>query len=83
MPGSQIVGVYQATVPIPYLGVAILDIRSFMYDDATGQPKTQGILVIVALIVALFAFEVAEPGKKTPPSDVPNQTKTAVAPMMA
>ncbi len=83
VPGSQIVGVYQATIPIPYLGAAILDIRGFMYDDATGQPKTQGILVIVALIVALFAFEVAEPGKKTPPSDVPNQTRTAVALMMA
>ena len=76
VPGSQVVGVYQATIPIPYLGAAILDIRSFMYDDATGQPKTQGILVIVALIVALFAFEVAEPGKKTPLSNVPDQTKT-------
>jgi len=82
VPGSQIVGVYQATIPIPYLGAAILDIRGFMYDDATGRPRTQGILVIVALIVALFAFEVAEPGKKTPPSNVPNQTKTAVALIM-
>ena len=82
VPGSQIVGVYQFTIPIPYLGAAILDIRGFMYDDATGRPKTQGILVIVALIVALFAFEVAEPGKKTPPSNVPNQTKTAVALIM-
>ncbi len=80
VPGSQIVGVYQATIPIPYLGAAILDIRGFMYDDATGQPKTQGILVIVALIVALFAFEVAEPGKKTPSSNVPEETKTSVAP---
>ena len=81
IPGSQVVGVYQATIPIPYLGAAILDIRSFMYDDATGQPKTQGILVIVALIVALFAFEVAEPGKKTPTpqSNVPDQTKAPVA----
>jgi hypothetical protein len=81
IPGSQVVGVYQATIPIPYLGAAILDIRSFMYDDATGQPRTQGILVIVALIVALFAFEVAEPGKKTPTpqSDVPDQTKPPVA----
>jgi len=78
IPGSQVVGVYQATIPIPYLGAAILDIRSFMYDDATGQPKTQGILVIVALIVALFAFEVAEPGKKTPSSNVPEETKTSV-----
>ena len=74
VPGNLVVGVYQATIPIPYLGSAILDIRSFMYDDATGQPRTQGILVIVALIVALFAFEVAEPGKKTPPSNVPDQT---------
>jgi len=77
IPGSQVVGVYQATIPIPYLGAAILEIRGFMYDDSTGQPKTQGILVIVALIVALFAFEVAEPGKKTPPSNVPDQTKPA------
>jgi hypothetical protein len=83
IPGSQVVGVYQATIPIPYLGAAILDIRSFMYDDSTGQPKTQGILIIVALIVALFAFEVAEPGKKTPPSNVPDQTRTTVALTMA
>src|SRR5207245_9914231 len=82
VPRSHIVGVQQATIPIPYLGAAILDIRGFMYDDATGRPRTQGILVIVALIVALFAFEVAEPGKKTPPSNVPNQTKTAVALIM-
>jgi hypothetical protein len=47
-----------------------------MYDDYTGQPKTQGILVIVALIVALFAFEVAEPGKKAPSSKVPEETNT-------
>ena len=79
VPGSQVVGVYQATIPIPYLGSAILGIRNFMYDDNTGQPKTQGILVIVALIVALFAFEVAEPGKKTQPSNVPDQTKTTAA----
>lgn len=77
IPASQVVGVYQATIPIPYLGAAILDIRGFMYDDSTGQPKTQGILVIVALIVALFAFEVTEPGKKTPPSNVPDETKPA------
>ncbi len=75
--------VYQFTIPIPYVGAAILDIRGFMYDDATGRPKTQGILVIVALIVALFAFEVAEPGKKTPPSNVPDQTRTTVALTMA
>jgi signal peptidase I len=75
IPGSQVVGVYQFTIPIPYLGAAILDIRNFMYDDSTGQPKTQGILVIVALIVALFAFEVAEPGKKTPSSNAPEPTR--------
>lgn len=75
IPGTQVVGVYQYTIPIPYLGSAILDIRGFMYDDNTGQPRTQGILVVVALIVALFAFEVAEPGKKTPPPNVPDQTK--------
>jgi hypothetical protein len=80
---SDILGLYQGTIPIPYLGSAILDIRGFMYDDATGQPKTQGILVIVALIVALFAFEVAEPGKKTPPSNVPDQTKPGAIRTMA
>jgi len=79
-PGSTLVGIYQFTIPIPFLGSAILDIRNFMYDDSTGQPKTQGILVIVALIVALFAFEVAEPGKKRPSSNVPEETKTSVAP---
>src|SRR5207253_2180951 len=77
---SDIFGVYQGTIPIPYLGSAILDIRNFMYDDNTGQPKTQGILVIVALIVALFAFEVAEPGKKKPSSNVPDETHTSAAP---
>ena len=79
-PGSSLVGIYQFTIPIPYLGSAILGIRNFMYDDNTGAPRTQGILVIVALIVALFAFEVAEPGKKTPPSDSQEDTKTSVAP---
>jgi hypothetical protein len=61
---SQVVGVYQYTVPIPYLGSTILGIRNFMYDDATGAPRPEGILVIVILIVALFAFEVIEPSKK-------------------
>jgi signal peptidase I len=78
-PGSALVGIYQFTIPIPYLGSTILGIRNFMYDDYTGQPKTQGILVIVALIVALFAFEVAEPGKKTPSSKVPEESNTSVA----
>ena len=62
---SQIVGVYQFTIPIPYLGQAILAIRDFMYNSETGAPNSQGILVIIALIVALFAFEVMEPGKKS------------------
>jgi len=61
---SQVVGVYQYTIPIPYLGSTILDIRNFMYDDATGAPRPEGILVIVVLIIALFAFEVIEPSKK-------------------
>ena len=61
---SQVVGVYQYTIPIPYLGTTILGIRSFMYDDATGAPRPEGILVIVVLIIALFAFEVIEPSKK-------------------
>src|SRR5690348_1764239 len=64
VPANQIVGVYQYTIPIPYLGSAILDIRNFMYDDATQQPRPEGILVIVILIIALFAFEVIEPSKK-------------------
>jgi len=79
-PASALVGVYQYTIPIPFLGSAILEIRNFMYDDSTGQPKTQGILVIIALIVALFLFERAEPGKKKPSSNVPEETKTSVAP---
>jgi len=67
VPASQVVGVYQSTVPIPYAGNAILDIRGFMYDDTTGQPRPEGILVIVILIIALFAFEVIEPSKKPKP----------------
>jgi signal peptidase I len=64
IPASWVVGVYQFTIPIPYLGSAILAIRDFMYNPATGQVNPQGILVIAALIVALFAFEVASPQKK-------------------
>ena len=75
---STLVGVYQSTIPIPYLGSAIIQIRNFMYDDSTGQPKLQGILVIVGLILALFAFEVAQPGKKKP-SNVPEKTESSVA----
>ena len=78
-PASTLIGVYQSIIPIPFLGSAILEIRKFMYDDSTGQLKTQGILVIVALIVALFAFEVAELGRKKPLSKVPEETKTSVA----
>ena len=73
--GSRVVGVYQLTVPgSPYLGSIILAIRGFMYNDTTGQPKPQGIAVIVALIAALIAFEILEPSKKkktsaaTPPA---------------
>jgi len=74
---STLVGVYQSTIPIPYVGSAILDIRKFMYDDSTGQPTLSGILVIVALILALFAFEVVTPGKKKPP-DILEPTKSPV-----
>jgi len=78
-PGSDLVGIYQFTIPIPYLGSAILGIRNFMYDDSTGQSKTQGILIILALIVALFAFEVADPREKTPSSKVLDETNASVA----
>jgi hypothetical protein len=67
IPASRVVGVYQYTIPIPGLGTAILTVRGFMYDETTGQPKPQGIAVIVALVVALFAFEVIEPSKKKKP----------------
>ncbi len=73
IPGSWVEGVYQYTIPIPYLGSAILQIRDFMYNSGTGQLNPQGILVIAALIVALFAFEVIEPGKK------PSSSKNAGA----
>jgi signal peptidase I len=63
-PASNVLGVYQYTIPIPYLGQAILDVRNFMYDQ-NGNVNPQGILVILALIVALFAFEVVQPGKKS------------------
>jgi signal peptidase I len=65
IPGSWVEGVYQYTIPIPYLGTAILDVRGFMY-DSSGNVNPQGILVILALIVALFAFEIVQPGKKSP-----------------
>jgi hypothetical protein len=77
---STIVGIYQYTIPIPYLGTAILDVRGFMYDQ-NGNVNPQGILVILALIVALFAFEIVQPGKKSPaekPGDAesPSVSKT-------
>jgi len=79
VPASQVVGVYQSTIPIPYLGSAILDIRSFMYDDATQQPRPEGILVIVILIIALFAFEVIEPSKKPKPNASLSEAKAEPA----
>jgi len=80
---TQVVGVYQYTVPIPYLGSTILGIRSFMYDDATGQPRPEGILVIVILIIALFAFEVIEPSKKPKPEPEPPASEPSVQPAPA
>ncbi len=71
VPPAKIVGVYQYTIPIPYLGSAILSLRSFMYDENTGQPRPQGLAIIVALIVALFAFEVIEPNKKKSSPPIP------------
>jgi signal peptidase I len=81
VPASRIVGVYQNTVPIPYLGSAILSLRAFMYDEATGQPRPQGLAIIVALIVALFAFEVIEPNKKkSSPPKPPSPPSPSVQP---
>ncbi len=74
IPASNIVGVFQYTIPIPYLGSSILYIRAFMYNDQTGQPRPEGLAVIVLLIVALFAFEIIEPSKKKPPT--PSQPTT-------
>ena len=74
VPPNKVVGVYQYTIPIPYLGSSILAIRSFMYDDVTGAPRPQGLAVIFLLVIALFAFEVIEPSKKkTAPSPPPTQ----------
>ncbi len=69
VPAANIVGIYQYPIPIPYLGTAILDVRNFMY-DSSGNVNPQGILIILALIVALFAFEVIQPGKKSDPDRV-------------
>jgi len=69
IPANQVVGVYQNTIPIPYLGASILYIRDFMATPT-------GVLVVVALIVALFALEIIEPSKKgaKPPAE-PTTTK--------
>jgi signal peptidase I len=83
VPASSVVGVYQYTIPIPYLGSTILGIRNFMYDDATGAPRPEGILVIVVLIVALFAFEVIEPSKKPKSQTSESETKVDSAPAQA
>jgi signal peptidase I len=92
IPSDQVVGVYQYTIPIPYLGSTILGIRSFMYDDVTGQPRPEGILVIVILIIALFAFEVIEPSKKPKPEasspaakadPAPAQVSSSVSPRLS
>lgn len=76
-PASTLVGVYQSTIPIPFLGSAIVGIRGFMYNDSTGQPTLKGILVIVALVLALFAFEAATPEKKRP-SNASEKTDSSV-----
>ncbi len=80
LPFSRVVGVYQYTVPIPYLGSAILAIRGFMYNENTGQPNPQGIAVIAALIIALFAFEVIEPSKKKKQPSPPASPSSPVVP---
>ncbi len=80
IPASRVVGVYQYTVPIPYLGSAILAVRNFMYNENTGQPNPQGIAVIVALIIALFAFEVIEPSKKKKQPSPPSPPSSPVVP---
>jgi len=75
VPASNVVGVYQYTIPIPYLGSTILSIRGFMYDDQSGQPRPEGLAVIVLLILALFAFEIIEPSKKKTAPPSPASTK--------
>ena len=83
VPSNQVVGVYQATIPIPYLGSAILGVRNFMYDDATGAPRPEGILVIVILIIALFAFEVIEPSKKPKSETAAVESESSLQPTPA
>ena len=83
VPYSSVVGTYQYTIPIPYLGSTILGIRNFMYDDATGAPRPEVILVIVILIIALFAFEVIEPSKKPRPDASSSEAKAEPAPALS
>jgi hypothetical protein len=77
IPANQVIGVYQSTIPIPYLGAAILSIRDFM-------ATTTGVLVVVALIVALFALEIIEPSKKgaKPPAEPTTATVTDENPIV-
>src|SRR5713226_7105630 len=76
VPPANVVGVYQSTIPIPYLGSTILSIRGFMYDDTTGQPRPEGIAIIAVLVIALFAIDVVSPSKKDkkPPPSAPTST---------
>lgn len=69
IPGSRLVGVYQFTIPIPYLGSVILHIRSFLYGDscdvqANCHFTSQGLFVIVGLVGVLLLFEILVPSKK-------------------
>ena len=80
VPAANVVGVYQYTIPVPYLGSTILSIRGFMYDDQTGQPRPQGLAIIILLIVALFAFEVVEPSKKKKPTPPPPRPSLELPP---
>jgi signal peptidase I len=81
VPAANVVGVYQYTIPIPYLGSAILSIRGFMYNDQTGQPRPEGLAVIVLLILALFAFEIIEPsGKKKKIPTTPSSPNVPLVP---
>lgn len=66
---SNIVGVYQYTFPVPYIGSIILGIRDFMFGNSCDyksscQLTSQGLLVVVALVGTWIALEVIEPTKK-------------------
>src|SRR6266849_5560346 len=81
VPPSNVVGVYQSTIPIPYLGSTILSIRGFMSVDTTGQPRPEGIAIIAVLVIALFAIDVISPSKKDKkPSSTPAPTSTPAEP---